>query len=100
MDLVERLTNNKSAKLTIHKVPSIIAALYVGNILQHRQIGNFSHIIVSPTAEKITSRIESGATATWLQLDIIKRNTKISENLSYYLRVLKKRDAVVLRHKT
>jgi len=102
IDLVERITNNKSAKLAIHKVRSIIDQQYVGdiNILPHRQIRNLSHVIANPTIESISALIESGEKATWPQLDIIERNTKISEILRYYLRLLKEREAIELGHKT
>ena len=42
--------------------------------------------------------ILSGEKATWPQLDVIERNTKISENLRYYLSQLKLREAKELGH--
>ncbi|NDV91938.1 DUF3336 domain-containing protein [Alteromonas sp. 345S023] len=100
IDLIERLTTNKSAKLAIHKVRSIIEQQYVGNIniLPKRQLRNLTHILANPTLESLTTLIESGERATWSQLDVIERNTKISENLRYYLGQLKQRGAVELGH--
>ena len=40
----------------------------------------------------------SGERASWPQLHVIERNTKISEKLRYHLAQLKKREAVELRH--
>jgi TAG lipase/steryl ester hydrolase/phospholipase A2/LPA acyltransferase len=40
----------------------------------------------------------SGEKSTWPQLDVIEKNTKISESLRYYLGKLKQREAVELGH--
>jgi len=100
IDIIERLTGNKSAKLAIHKVRSIIDQQYVGNIniLPKRQIRNLSQVLYNPTRESINQLIVSGERASWPQLHVIKRNTKISENLRYHLGQLKKREAVELGH--
>ncbi len=100
IDIIERLTGNKSAKLAIHKVRSIIDQQYVGNIniLPKRQIRNLSQVLSNPTLASIEQLIESGEKASWPQIHIIKRNTKISENLRYHLGQLKKREAVELGH--
>lgn len=100
IDLVERLVANKSAKLAIHKVRSIIDQQYVGNIniLPKRQLSNLSHVLANPTIDSINALIDSGEKATWPQLDVIERNTKISETLRYYLAQLKKREALELGH--
>jgi len=97
---VERLVANKSAKLAIHKVRSIIDQQYVGNIniLPKRQLSNLSHVLANPTIDSINALIDSGEKATWPQLDVIERNTKISETLRYYLAQLKKREALELGH--
>ena len=100
IDLMERLVANKSAKLAIHKVRSIIDQQYVGNIniLPKRQLSNLSHVLANPTIDSINALIDSGEKATWPQLDVIERNTKISETLRYYLAQLKKREALELGH--
>ncbi len=100
IDIIERLTGNKSAKLAIHKVRSIIDQQYVGNIniLPKRQIRNLSQVLSNPTRESINQLIVSGERASWPQLHVIKRNTKISEKLRYHLGQLKKREAVELGH--
>ena len=100
IDIIERLTSNKNAKLAIHKVRSIIDQQYVGNIniLPERQLRNLAQVLSNPTLESITTLIESGEKATWPQLDVIERNTKISENLRYYLSQLKLREAKELGH--
>lgn len=100
IDIIERLTGSKSAKLAIHKVRSIVDQQYVGNIniLPKRQIRNLSQVLSNPTVASIEQLIESGEKASWPQIHIIKRNTKISENLRYHLGQLKKREAVELGH--
>ena len=100
IDIIERLTGNRNAKLAIHKVRSIIDQQYVGNIniLPKRQIRNLSHVLSNPTRESIAQLIDSGERASWPQLHVIKRNTKISEKLRYHLSQLKKREAVELGH--
>ena len=100
IDIIERLTSNKNAKLAIHKVRSIIDQQYVGNIniLPERQLRNLAQVLSNPTLESITTLIGSGEKATWPQLDVIERNTKISENLRYYLSQLKLREAKELGH--
>ncbi|OJF68577.1 esterase [Alteromonas sp. V450] len=100
IDMVERLTANKSAKLAIHKVRSIIDQQYVGNIniLPKRQLRNLTQVLSNPTLESIEQLIRSGERASWPQLHVIKRNTKISEKLRYHLAQLKKREAFELGH--
>ena len=68
------------------------------NILPKRQIRNLSQVLSNPTRESINQLIVSGERASWPQLHVIKRNTKISENLRYHLGQLKKREAVELGH--
>lgn len=97
-DVLENLTSNKTAKLSIHKVRSIIEQQYVGdiNILPERGLGNVKHIFSNPSREGITKLIRNAERATWSQLDTIKRNTKISKTLSQYLKLLKQREARLL----
>lgn len=100
IDIVERLTDNKSAKLAIHKVRSIIDQQYVGNIniLPHRQIRNLAQVVANPSLKSIAELISNGERATWPQLDIIEKNTKISESLRHYLGRLKEREVIELRN--
>ncbi|RDV24632.1 DUF3336 domain-containing protein [Alteromonas aestuariivivens] len=99
-DILERLVGNKGAKLAIHKVRSIIDQQYVGNIniLPEKQLRNLAQVLANPSLQSIQRLISSGERATWPQLDVIERNTKISETLRYYLASLKKREAQVLGH--
>ncbi|MBT80779.1 MAG: esterase [Alteromonadaceae bacterium] len=94
-DMLENLTGNKAARLAIHKVRSVIDQQYVGNIniLPHKQLRSLSQILANPTSESITSLIRSGEKATWEHIDVIERNTKISETLRLYLTKLKEREA-------
>ena len=94
-DMLENLTGNKAARLAIHKVRSVIDQQYVGNIniLPHKQLRSLSQILANPTPESITSLIRSGEKATWEHIDVIERNTKISETLRLYLTKLKEREA-------
>ncbi len=99
-DVMERLISNRGAKLAIHKVRSIIDQQYVGNIniLPAKQLRNMAQVLANPTQASIERLINSGERATWSQLDVIERNTKISETLRYYLAQLKKREARELGH--
>lgn len=100
IDVVERLIDNRSAKLAIHKLRSIIEQQYVGNIniLPSKQLRQISHVMANPTRESIQELITNGERATWFHMDVIKRNTKISERLRYYLEQLKLREARELGH--
>jgi TAG lipase/steryl ester hydrolase/phospholipase A2/LPA acyltransferase len=100
IDIIENMIDNKGAKLAIHKVKSIIDQQYVGNIniLPKQQIRNLTQVIANPSLESINALIVSGEKSTWPQLDVIEKNTKISESLRYYLGKLKQREAVELGH--
>lgn len=97
-DLLESLTSNRSAKLGIHKMRSIVDQQYVGdiNILPKRNFANLRHLLSNPTQISIAQLIEDAEKATWPQLDMIKRNTMISKTLRKYLKQLKQREARVL----
>lgn len=97
-DLLESMTSNRSAKLGIHKIRSIIDQQYVGdiNILPERNFASLKHLLSNPTQISITQLIQSAERATWSQLDMIKRNTMISKTLRKYLKQLKQREARVL----
>ncbi|NMH61316.1 DUF3336 domain-containing protein [Alteromonas ponticola] len=99
-DVMERFVSHKGAKLAIHKVRSIIDQQYVGNIniLPEKQLRNVAQVLANPSLKGIRQLIESGERATWPQLDVIARNTKISETLRYYLKLLKQREAELLGH--
>lgn len=99
-DLLEQMVGHRGVKLALHKVRSIIDQQYVGNIniIPSHQLKSLTMILANPTLDNIQSLIESGERATWQQLDIIERNTKISETLRYYLALLKKREATELGH--
>ena len=79
IDIIERLTGNKEAKLAIHKVRSIIDQQYVGNIniLPKRQIRNLSQVLSNPTRDSIEQLIVSGERASWPQLHVIKEIPKL-----------------------
>ena len=99
-DVLEKLIDNKGAKLAIHKVRSIIDQQYVGdiNIIPKKQLRNLAQVLANPTVDSIRTLIESGERAAWPQLHVIDRNTQISETLRYYLRLLKQREAQELGH--
>lgn len=97
-DVLENAISNKSTKLGIHKVRSIIDQHYVGdiNILPEPSLGNLLHIASNPSKKSLEELFEHGERATWPQLDLIKRNTMISKTLRKYLKLLKQREARVL----
>lgn len=97
-DMLENMTSNRSAKLGIHKIRSIIDQQYVGdiNILPRRGFGNVKHILANPSLQSIERLLENAEQATWSQIDLIKRNTRISKTLRSYLKRLKQREAQVL----
>jgi predicted acylesterase/phospholipase RssA len=99
-DLMKQLIPNNRAKLAIHKVRSIIDQQYVGdiNILPSKQLRNLAQVVANPTLASIQNLITSGERATWPQLDVIKRNTHISETLRYYLTELKQHEAELFSH--
>lgn len=99
-DLMEQLVPNRSGKLAIHKVRSVIDQQYVGsiNILPKKQLRNLMQVVANPTIESIQDLISSGERATWSQLDEIDRNTRISETLRSMLRQLKAREARLFEH--
>ena len=82
----------------IHKLRSIIDQQYVGdiNILPEANFTNLKYIAANPSLKSITQLIHNGERATWPQLDLIKRNTKISKTLRIYLKLLKQREAKIL----
>ena len=101
IDMLERLIAHRGTKLAIHKARSILDQQYVGdiNILPQNQLRSLSQVLANPTQESVTSLIRNGEKATWPHIDVIERNTKISETLRYYLSQLKQREAIELGHK-
>ncbi|MEC7826883.1 MAG: patatin-like phospholipase family protein, partial [Pseudomonadota bacterium] len=99
-DIMEQLVPNRGGKLAIHKIRSVIDQQYVGNIniLPDKQIRNLMQVVANPTLDSIKTLIESGERATWPQLDVIRRNTLISETLRNKLRALKQREARLFEH--
>jgi TAG lipase/steryl ester hydrolase/phospholipase A2/LPA acyltransferase len=97
-DLLESLIRNRAARLGIHKVRSIIDQQYVGdiNILPSASFANLKHIASNPSLKSIRELIHHGERATWPQIDLIKRNTMISNTLREYLTKLKQREARLL----
>lgn len=94
-DVLEQLISNRGTKLAIHKVRSIIDQQYVGNIniLPKKQLRNLAQVLANPTLPSITKLIDSGERASWPQLDVIARNTRISETLRKHLKSLKEKEA-------
>lgn len=99
-DVMEKLISHKGAKLAVHKVRSVIDQQYVGNIniLPKNPMRNMAQVLANPTLKSISELITSGEHAAWPLIDVIKRNTQISETLRAYLRSLKSREAVELGH--
>ncbi|MEP7702843.1 DUF3336 domain-containing protein [Paraglaciecola sp. 25GB23A] len=97
-DLLENVISHSPTKLGIHKLRSIIDQQYVGdiNILPEANFTNLKYIAANPSLKSITQLIHNGERATWPQLDLIKRNTKISKTLRIYLKLLKQREAKIL----
>lgn len=94
-DVLEQLVPNRSSKLAIHKVRSVVDQQYVGdiNILPKKQLRNLVQVAANPSLASIEALITSGEQATWPQVDAIARNTRISEKLRHYLRLLKQQEA-------
>ncbi|MCF6193820.1 MAG: hypothetical protein L3J46_05760, partial [Kangiellaceae bacterium] len=82
-------------KRGIHKVRSIVDQQYVGdiNILPDRQLSDFKLLFSNPSLDSLTRLISGAERATWPQIDLIKRNTKISKTFNHYLKTLKEEQA-------
>jgi predicted acylesterase/phospholipase RssA len=93
-DVLEKLSTGDYLKRGIHKVRSIVDQQYVGdiNILPERTWSDFRLLLANPTLPRLTHLIKGAEKVTWPQIDIIKRNTKISKTLSLYLNRLKKEE--------
>ena len=90
-DVLEKLTGSDYLKRGIHKVRSIVDQQYVGdiNILPDRKWADFKMLFANPTKQSLNQLIEGAERATWPQIDLIKRNTKISKSFAHYLKLLK-----------
>ena len=99
-DVVESMVSNKTAKMGIHKVRSIIDQQYVGdvNIMPARGWQNLKHLLSNPTVESIDSLISNAEQATWGQLDLIERSTRISKTFQGYLTKLREQEQERLHH--
>lgn len=97
-DVLENLVASESLQLGIHKVRSIVEQQYVGdiNIIPPRSVNNITRVFSNPTVEGIADLIKNAEKSTWPQLDLIKRNTRISKTFRKYLKLLKKREAQLL----
>lgn len=97
-DLLESVISNRSTKLGLHKIRSIIEQQYVGdiNILPDPTLANFLHIGSNPSKKSLEQLFKHGERTTWPQIDLIKRNTIISKTLRKYLKLLKQREARIL----
>lgn len=97
-DVMESLITNKTAKLGIHKVRSIVDQQYVGdvNILPKRGFSSLKHILSNPSEKSIKELIDGAERATWPEIDLIKRNTQISKTFNKYVKQLKAREQRVL----
>ena len=67
--------------------------LRVNHNSPRKQLRHLSQVMANPTIQSIRSLTENGEKATWEHIDVIERNTKISETLRYYLSALKRREA-------
>lgn len=97
-DVLEGAVSNKTAKLGIHKIRSIIDQQYVGdiNILPKLGFVSLKHLLANPSLRSIEKLIDNAERATWSQLDLIKRNTQISKTFAKHLKQLKAREQRIL----
>lgn len=97
-DMMEAMVKNRTAKLGIHKVRSIIDQQYVGDvtILPARGVRNIRHLLKNPTEESIQELITKAERATWPKVDLIERSTRISKVFRKYLKLLQEREARLL----
>jgi hypothetical protein len=93
-DVMEGMVSGKTAKMGIHKVRSIIDQQYVGdiNVMPARGFENLKHLLSNPTLESIESLITTAERATWGQLELIERSTRISKTFQSYLKNLREQE--------
>jgi len=93
-DVLESMVSGKTAKMGIHKVRSVIDQQYVGdiNIMPARGLKNLKHLLQNPTSESITSLIDTAERATWGQVELIERSTRISKTFQDYLHKLREQE--------
>jgi predicted acylesterase/phospholipase RssA len=99
-DVMEKMSPSDAVKRGIHKVRSIVEQQYVGNIniLPKRKLNDFKQIFANPSIESLNGLISSAEKATWPQIDVIKRNTKISKHFRKYLKLLKVKESELLSY--
>lgn len=93
-DVMEGMVSGKTAKMGIHKVRSIIDQQYVGdiNVMPARGFENLKHLLSNPTLDSIKSLITTAERATWGQLELIERSTRISKTFQSYLKDLREQE--------
>nr|WP_181901579.1 DUF3336 domain-containing protein [Thalassotalea euphylliae] len=97
-DVVENMVSGRTAKMAIHKVRSVVEQQYVGdiNILPGRKIANLKHLLMNPTVESIDALTHMAERATWRQLSLIERSTRISKTFRGYLNQLREQEKLRL----
>lgn len=97
-DMLEKITSNRTARLGIHKIRSIVDQQYVGdiNIIPERGLGKYRHVMANPSIGSVAELLQMGEKATWPQLNTIKRNTQIGKAFRKYLTLLEQRQAKLL----
>lgn len=97
-DVLEKLAPSDYVRRGIHKVRSIVEQQYVGNIniLPNRKLADFKQVFANPSLKSLSKLIEDAEKATWPQIELIQRNTKISKTFQNYLKRLKKRESLLL----
>jgi len=100
-DVIENMVSGRTAKMGIHKVRSIIDQQYVGdiNIIPARGFKNLRHLLANPTVDSIASLISNAERATWGQIELIERSTRISKTFQSYLVQLREQEQQRLHHK-
>lgn len=95
-DIAEELLPGRMSRLGIHKVRSIIAQQYVGdiNIIPPRSLENIRRVLSAPTTKSIQSQLETAERATWPMLEMIKNTTQISLAFQRYLKLMKKQEEI------
>ena len=93
-DVMESIVSGKTAKMGIHKIRSIIDQQYVGdiNVMPARGVENLKHLLSNPTLESIEKLITTAERATWRQLELIERSTRISKTFQSYLKSLREQE--------
>lgn len=93
-DMIENMVTSRTAKMAVHKVRSLVDQQYVGdiNILPDNRIENVFQILKNPTVQSIDALVSMAERATWRQLPIIERSTRISKTFQGYLTQLREQE--------